>query len=226
LLLNQKAYDLNRQFSHISESEIKFNSPTEVGAEKISFIYNNKISFIYNNKILFKLNLRKEFKDLYLILTFLNNMYKDFFIMKMDLGSSTPNAGNNNHRPVAPIREQLFMPMDISSLLNPIPTTHGGSNNNPPVANHPVPVTNPVPVAPNNNPVGNQPKDTRNNFLPFIKTDGVYRISDPTNIAERGYIDLATGEPYPTYQPFASFLSQAMAHDFEHSTATKKGDIV
>jgi hypothetical protein len=193
LLLNQKAYDLNRQFSHISESEIKFNSPTEVGAEKISFIYNNKISFIYNNKILFKLNLRKQFKDLYLILTFLNNMYKDFFTMKMDLGSSTPNAGNNNHRPVA---------------------------------NHPVPVTNPVPVAPNNNPVGNQPKDTRNNFLPFIKTDGVYRISDPTNIAERGYIDLATGEPYPTYQPFASFLSQAMAHDFEHSTATKKGDIV
>lgn len=54
----------------------------------------------------------------------------------------------------------------------------------------------------------------------------MYHISDPTNIAKRGYINPATGYPYSTSQPFASFLSKAMADCFEHSTATKRGDAI
>jgi hypothetical protein len=45
---------------------------------------------------------------------------------------------------------------------------------------------------------------------PFdIGPDGIYRVSDPTNIKARGFWD-PRGNPYPTHQPYLGNLSRAM----------------
>ena len=44
----------------------------------------------------------------------------------------------------------------------------------------------------------------------FSIINGVYTIHDPTNVGGRGYLDPNTGQPYPTSQPYARHLADAM----------------
>jgi hypothetical protein len=99
--------------------------------------------------------------------------------------------------------------MDINDILNtPSPPA------NPPVQNPQPPVQNPQPPV---NPVGNvqgnpQGGNVQGNILGHLFTyqNGSYTIRDPQNIGARGYINPQTGLPYPSSQPYAKNLSEAM----------------
>ena len=42
-----------------------------------------------------------------------------------------------------------------------------------------------------------------------------YIISDPTGVRERGYVDPATGQPYPSSQPYLGNLLEAFKDDIK-----------
>lgn len=44
-----------------------------------------------------------------------------------------------------------------------------------------------------------------------------YIISDPTGVRERGYVDPATGQPYPSSQPYLGNLLEAFKDDTKDS---------
>jgi hypothetical protein len=46
---------------------------------------------------------------------------------------------------------------------------------------------------------------------------GLFRVYDPTGIEGRGYIDPATGRPYPSSQPYAKNFSKALAYTVRSS---------
>lgn len=59
----------------------------------------------------------------------------------------------------------------------------------------------------------------------YNKVSGRYNINDPTNIGPRGYIDPRTGDPYPTCQPFAKHLAEAMRDELKCEKKTTQADI-
>jgi hypothetical protein len=118
--------------------------------------------------------------------------------------------------------------MNINDILNPPldnpsqggnPTQAGNQpqgsrqqGNNPPQAGNPSQVGN-QPQGSNqqgNNPgpVGGQPQIIQGTG--YVLQNGVYVIDDPTNIANRGYIDPQTAQPYVTSQPYAKNMASAM----------------
>src|SRR5450432_4133939 len=106
--------------------------------------------------------------------------------------------------------------MDINDILNtPSPPANPPVQNpQPPVQNPQPPVQNPQPPV---NPVGNvqgnpQGGNVQGNIPGHLFTyqNGSYTIRDPQNIGARGYINPQTGLPYPSSQPYAKNLSEAM----------------
>jgi hypothetical protein len=47
---------------------------------------------------------------------------------------------------------------------------------------------------------------------PFAINAGRYNVADPTGMSHRGYINPATGQPWPTSQPYARNILAALDH--------------
>lgn len=58
------------------------------------------------------------------------------------------------------------------------------------------------------------PAETKFYVDPITKK---YIISDPTGVRERGYVDPATGQPYPSSQPYLGNLLEAFKDDTKDS---------
>jgi hypothetical protein len=116
--------------------------------------------------------------------------------------------------------------MNISDILNtPSPPSQPSVQNPQPAVQNTQPVQN-VPAVQNAQAMQNaQPVQNAQpavqNAQPGVQNNGftmqnnAYNIHDPTNIGVRGYIDPATGRPYPSSQPYAGNLSRAMQRDAE-----------
>lgn len=112
----------------------------------------------------------------------------------------------------------IMLTMNIPDLLNtpspePRPRAEANLGDNLPGA--PQGNANPPGNAnPGGDPPGNAGAGPQGNVNPedgFTRNpNGVYMIVDPTNVANRGYLNPATGRPYPSSQPYARHLSNAM----------------
>ena len=84
-------------------------------------------------------------------------------------------------------------------------------NSNPPQLN----TQGPWPLPPNYRPEG-----LEGGYGPFVMVDGLFKINDPTGVADRGYIDPSTGKPYATSQPYCRNYSLTMKKIQENCPAT------
>ena len=84
-------------------------------------------------------------------------------------------------------------------------------------------------INPNPNPPQNvgQPNPPQNVGQPIFYGNGfsfdgrIYTIDDPTNVRNRGFLDPITMRPFNSYQPYATNLSNAMAHAVQGAQPTQ-----
>lgn len=92
------------------------------------------------------------------------------------------------------------------NYMNPAPGNAGGGGG----AGGNASGSNSIPVNPA--PAPNPASDRAWTFM-----NGVFNINDPTGIAARGFLNPATGLPYPSYQPYASRFADAMQRSVDNS---------